>query len=175
MNAFLTQWLVRHNNNRIFFSILRLIISRFAVRFLVVSLYYIYTGSVTTYIYTFDTKQVIITVCAQFEKLHIKINVYSLVFALYIRYWRGVSNLYIPLYKVPLSIHRWAPFWRSNQFDIIIKKILYYLKKTTELRLKFGNKVIKTIQTTNKTIKYIDNNYVNNIFDRKFIINYVFS
>jgi len=49
-----------------------------------------------------------------------------------------------------------------------------YLKKIIKLRLKFGNKIIKITQATNKIIKYIDNNYVNNIFDRKFIINYVF-
>jgi len=49
-----------------------------------------------------------------------------------------------------------------------------YLKGTAELKLKFENSIIKIIEVINKAKKYIDNNYVNNVSNRKFIINYVF-
>jgi len=52
--------------------------------------------------------------------------------------------------------------------------MLRYLKGTAELKLKFENSIIKIIETINKTKEYIDNNYVNNVLNKKFIINYVF-
>jgi len=52
--------------------------------------------------------------------------------------------------------------------------VLRYLKKTTKLRLKFGNSVIKITETVNKAKEYTDNNYVNNVSNKKFIINYIF-
>jgi len=52
--------------------------------------------------------------------------------------------------------------------------MLYYLKKTAELKLKFGNSIIRVIKVINKIKEYIDNNYVNNVSNKKFIINYVF-
>jgi len=52
--------------------------------------------------------------------------------------------------------------------------VFRYLKGTAELRLKFGNSVIRIIEIINKTKEYIDSNYVNNVSNKKFIINYVF-
>jgi len=48
-----------------------------------------------------------------------------------------------------------------------------YLKKTAELKLKFENSIIKIIEVINKIKEYTDNNYVNNVSNKKFIINYV--
>jgi len=52
--------------------------------------------------------------------------------------------------------------------------VLRYLKKTAELRLKFGNSVIRVIEAINKVKGYINNNYVSNVSNKKSIINYVF-
>jgi len=52
--------------------------------------------------------------------------------------------------------------------------VLRYLKRITELKLKFENSVIKIIEVINKAKKYTDSNYVNNVSNKKFIINYVF-
>jgi len=49
-----------------------------------------------------------------------------------------------------------------------------YLKKTAELKLKFENSIIRVIKIINKIKKYTDSNYVNNVSNKKFIINYVF-
>jgi len=52
--------------------------------------------------------------------------------------------------------------------------MLRYLKKTAELRLKFGNSVINIIKLINKTKEYTDNNFTKNINNKKFIIDYIF-
>jgi len=52
--------------------------------------------------------------------------------------------------------------------------VLRYLKKTAEFRLKFGNLIIGIIKLVNKTKEYTDSNFVKNINNKKFIINYIF-
>jgi len=52
--------------------------------------------------------------------------------------------------------------------------VLCYLKKTAELRLKFGNLVINIIKLINKVKGYTDSNFTGNINNKKFIINYIF-
>jgi len=52
--------------------------------------------------------------------------------------------------------------------------VLRYLKEITELKLKFGNSVIRITEVINKIKGYIDSNYVNNVTNKKFIISYVF-
>jgi len=52
--------------------------------------------------------------------------------------------------------------------------MLRYLKKTAELKLTFENSVIKVTEIINKIKKYTDSNYVNNVSNKKFTINYVF-
>jgi len=52
--------------------------------------------------------------------------------------------------------------------------VFRYLKKITELRLKFENSVIKVIEIINKVKEYTDNNYVGNVSNKKSIINYIF-
>jgi len=52
--------------------------------------------------------------------------------------------------------------------------MFYYLKETAELGLKFGNLIINIITLINEMKEYTDNNYTNNINNKKFIINYVF-
>ncbi len=49
-----------------------------------------------------------------------------------------------------------------------------YLKKTVNLKLKFGVEIIKITQAANKVKKYINNNYAGDLANRKFIINYIF-
>jgi len=48
--------------------------------------------------------------------------------------------------------------------------VFRYLKKTAELKLKFGNLIINIIKLINKTKGYTDNNFVKNINNKKFII-----
>jgi len=52
--------------------------------------------------------------------------------------------------------------------------MLRYLKGTAELKLKIKNSITKIIEVINKIKRFIDNNYVNNVSSKKFIINYVF-
>jgi len=52
--------------------------------------------------------------------------------------------------------------------------MLCYIKKTAELRLKFGNLTINIIKLINKVKRYTDSNFIKNINNKKFIINYVF-
>jgi len=52
--------------------------------------------------------------------------------------------------------------------------MLRYLKKTAELKLKFGNLIINIIKLVNKAKGYTDNNFAENINNKKFIINYIF-
>jgi len=52
--------------------------------------------------------------------------------------------------------------------------MLRYLKGIAELKLKFENSIIKIIEIVNEVKKYIDNNYANNVSNKKFIINYIF-
>jgi len=52
--------------------------------------------------------------------------------------------------------------------------VFRYLKKTAELKLKFGNLIISIIKLVNKIKKYINNNFIKDINNKKFIINYIF-
>jgi len=52
--------------------------------------------------------------------------------------------------------------------------MLRYLKKTAELKLKFGNLVINIIKLINRAKGYTNNNFIKNINNKKFIISYVF-
>jgi len=52
--------------------------------------------------------------------------------------------------------------------------VLRYLKRTAELKLKFKNLIIRITEIINKIKGYTDNNYANNVSNKKFIINYVF-
>jgi len=52
--------------------------------------------------------------------------------------------------------------------------VFYYLKKTAELRLKFGNSAINIIKLINKAKKYTDSNFIKDINNKKFIISYIF-
>jgi len=52
--------------------------------------------------------------------------------------------------------------------------VFRYLKGTAELKLKFENSIIKIIEIINKIKRYTDSNYVNNVSNKKFIINHVF-
>jgi len=52
--------------------------------------------------------------------------------------------------------------------------VLRYLKGTVELRLKFENSIIRVTEIINKIKGYTDNNYANNVSNKKSIINYVF-
>jgi len=52
--------------------------------------------------------------------------------------------------------------------------VLRYLKETVELKLKFKNSIIKITEVINKIKGYTDSNYVNNVSNKKFTINYVF-
>jgi len=52
--------------------------------------------------------------------------------------------------------------------------MLRYLKGTAEFGLKFSNSAINIIKIINKVKKYINSNYIGDIFNKKSIINYVF-
>jgi len=49
-----------------------------------------------------------------------------------------------------------------------------YLKRTAELELKFDNLIINIIKLINKIKGYTDNNFIKNLKNLKFIINYIF-
>jgi len=48
--------------------------------------------------------------------------------------------------------------------------VFCYLKGITELGLEFENSIIKITEVINKAKRYINNNYVNNVLNKKFII-----
>jgi len=52
--------------------------------------------------------------------------------------------------------------------------MLRYLKGIAELKLKFGNLVISIIKLVNKIKGYTDSNFIGDINNKKFIINYIF-
>ncbi len=57
---------------------------------------------------------------------------------------------------------------------VATKKILRYLKGTIEFGLTFGTNIIEATQAANMARGYANNNYTDNLSDRKSTIGYVF-